>query len=209
MHLPASLLRCFGPLACVFRAFTCGFWSANDTSTSTSVTNNQTSVDASANAAGAQSVSASQRGTVKLDQRSGYVENTGASRADIAGDGNLVLGTGASYQTTYVEQLGDDVVARALDSVDKTTGEAFAFGRSALGTAERAYAGAGAQLAGAVTLADSVARRSAEYADASRLTIERIADPASSTSRTILYVVAGLAALAVFLFRPRKPKASA
>jgi hypothetical protein len=183
----------------------CLFGSKSSSNQTTSVSNNQTSIDASANAAGAQTVTASQRGRVKLDQRSGYLETKGNSRSAIEGDSNLVLGTGANY----VENLSDEVVARALDSVDSTTGAAFAFGRDALGTAERAYAGAGAQLAGAITLADTVARRSAEYADASRMTLERIADPASSTSRTILFVVAGLAALAAFLFRPRKPKASA
>ena len=181
--------------------------SKTSSSTSTTVTNNQTSIDGSANGAGAQSVTASQRSTVNLDQRSGYVESRGASTSRIDGDSNLVLGTGATY--SHVEQLGDEVVSRALDSVDRTTAGAFAFGGDALALADRTFARSGAQLQGAVDLADAVARRSAEYADASRLTIERIADPASSTSRTILYVVAGLAALAVFVFRPRKPKASA
>jgi hypothetical protein len=195
-----------------------GFWS--NSKSKTSVSSNQTALDASANAAGAQTVTASQSSRVQLDQRAGYVETRGNSTGRADGDGNLILGTGAAYETTYVEQLGDDVVARALDSVDATTGRAFdsidattggafAFGRSALGTAERAFAGAGAQLAGAVDLADSVARRSAEYADASRLTLERIADPAGSASRLVLWIVGGLVALAVVFLRPRKTKASA
>lgn len=175
-----------------------GFWSNSKSKSSTSVSNNQTSVDASANAAGAQSVTASQSSTLRLDQRSGYLENRGESTGRADGDGNLILGTGAAY----VEQLSDEVVARALESVDLSTAGAFAFGRSALGTA-------GAQLAGAVNLADSVARRSAEYADASRLTLERIADPAGSASRMVLWVVGALAALALVFLRPRKAKASA
>jgi hypothetical protein len=174
----------------------CIFGSKSSSSQNTTVSNNQTTFDASANAAGAQTVTASQRGRVKLDQRSGYLETKGNSRSAIEGDSNLVLGTGSTY--TYVEQLSDDVVARALDTVD-----------SATGAAERVYAGAGAQLAGAVTLADTVARRSAEYADASRLTIERIADPAGSASRLVLYIAAGLAALLLLLGRPRKSKATA
>lgn len=181
--------------------------SKSSSSQTTTVTNNQTSIDGSANGTGAQSVTASQRSTVNLDQRSGYVESRGNSTSRVDGDGNLVLGTGATY--SHVEQLSDDVVARSLDSVDRTTAGAFAFGAEALDLADRTFSRSGAQLQGAVDLADTVARRSAEYADASRLTIERIADPASSTSRTILYVVAGLAALALFAFRPRKPKASA
>ncbi len=176
-------------------------------SQNTTLSTNQTSFDSSANAAGAQTITASQKSRVDLDQRSGYVETKGNTSSKIDGDGNLVLGTGAAY--TYVETLSDDVVRRSLDTVDSTTGAAFAFGAGALATAERAYAGAGAQLAGAVTLADSVARRSAEYADASRLTIERIADPAGSASRLVLYIAAGLAALALLFFRPRKSKASA
>jgi hypothetical protein len=171
--------------------------------------NKQTSVDASANAAGAFSQFVRQGDDSRLDQRQDYVEQTGNLTSNIRdGSGNLILGTGANYQTSYVEQLGDDVVNRALQSVDSTTSGAFDFGRDALTVADRAYARTGTQLQGAIDLADTVARRSAEYADASRQSIERLADPSSSTSRTILYVVAGLAALAVFLFRPRKPKAA-
>ena len=158
--------------------------------------------EVSTNAANSQTLYVDREG--QLDQRSGYVEGNSSAGA-ISGSGNLVLGSGASYQ--YVETLGDDVVGRALQSVDSTTAGAFDFGRSALNVADKAYARTGAQLQGAIDLADTVARRSAEYADASRQSIERLANPSSSVSRTILYVVAGLAALALLFFRPRKPKA--
>ena len=162
--------------------------------------------EVSANAAGAQSVYVDREG--RLDQRTGYVEGNSTSTIR-DGSNNLVLGSGASYQTTYLEQLSDDVVARALDSVDSATGNAFDFGRDAFDVADRAYARTGAQLQGAITLADDVARRSAEYADASRVSLERLADPAGSASRVVLYVVAGLAALALLLWPRKSPKSAA
>ena len=182
--------------------------SKSSSSSSTSVSSNQTSTDNSANAAGAQSLSASQSGKLSVDQRSGYVDTKGnSSLRDVAGSDNLILGTGANYETTHVEQLSDDVVARALESVDETTAKAFGFGRDALDFADETNARTASQLGSAIVIADEAARRSAEFADASRVTLERIADPAGSTSRTILYVVAGLAALALLFFRPRKSKA--
>lgn len=63
----------------------------------TTVTNNQTSIDASANAAGAQTVTASQRGTVKLDQRSDYAENHfEKSQGLTLGGSGVTVGTGAA-----------------------------------------------------------------------------------------------------------------
>ena len=184
-----------------------GLFGSSKSDQSTTVSNSQTSFDSSANAAGAQTITASGKSRVDVDQRSGYVESKGNSSANVEGSDNLILGTGAAY--THVEQLGDEVVARSLDSVDSTTANAFQFGRDALAFADQSHVRTTASLQSAVTVADEAARRNAEFADASRLTLERIADPASSTSRTILYVVAGLAVLALFIFRPRKPKPSA
>lgn len=167
--------------------------SSSNTASQSSADNSQTG------GAGNQTINVQDRSRLDMDQRSGYIEGR-SSTGHVTGSDNLILGTGASYETTYVETLSDDVVFRALDTVDSNLAGALDFARSASVRADNA-------VTSAVDLADTVARRSAEYADAARLTLENVADPAGRASRITLYIVAGLAALALLFFRPRKTKA--
>ena len=93
--------------------------------------NQQFSTDNSANATGAQSVWFSGGGNKSLDQRSGYIEGD-SKTGNVTGSGNLILGSGASQTTNYVQDISGEVVARALDSVDTLGSNAFDFGAGAL-----------------------------------------------------------------------------
>lgn len=62
--------------------------------TQQTVSNNQTSIDGSANAAGAQSLTASQRGRLDVDQRSDYVEYNYAKSKDLTvGGSGITVGS--------------------------------------------------------------------------------------------------------------------
>ena len=102
MNPLAFLLRPFDASAWMLPPFAlCIFGGSKSTSNNTqntTVSNNQTSVDGSANGAGAQSVTASQSGKVTLDQRSGYMEMNGAKNSAF-GDGAISANLGGRDNT--------------------------------------------------------------------------------------------------------------
>ena len=174
-----------------------------------------------------------------------------------SGDGNTILGTGAQVNNTTVENLGADVVARALDSADRAAAASYGLGGKALETVaggfDNALDFASAATAGSLEAANSANSRAFSFgsraldstdaayaggfgfgkdalevvagfgsstiqnanarADSALAAVERLAavpternGSSAQDSRVTLFVLGGLALLALLLGRSRPAK---